>query len=163
MSSRLVSTALSLRTVTRAAALAAARYAPPSRIDNNRNTTYFAALNRSTPTPSPQVSFSPILARAKSLSHEIETAAPASSGLSWPVDVFAKAFEEDRRLDALSKAFVSGEKRSKMSRVWEPVEKELWLERYGGPGKRLERVVGNGTVVLREAALDGKGYLRVLI
>lgn len=83
--------------------------------------------------------------------------------MPWPVDVFAKAFEKDRKLDKLSEAFVFCEKQGKIARAWEPVEKEMWLERFGGPGKTIERVAGKGTVVLRDAGPDGKGYLRVLI
>ena len=83
--------------------------------------------------------------------------------MPWPVGVFAKTFEENRKLDRFSNTFVHSEAQSKITRAWEPVEKEFWLERFGGPGKTMERVAGKGTVVLRDVGEDGKAYLRVLI
>lgn len=106
---------------------------------------------------------SPKLALAKSLSHQIKPSKPTSSTLALPVGVFARAFEENRKLDESNKAFQFGEHHGKIAHAWEPVEKEMWLERFGGPGKMLDRVLGTGRVVQRDAAPDGKGYLRVLI
>lgn len=105
---------------------------------------------------------SPTVSLAKLLSQQIVSSRPASSSLPWSVDVFARAFEEDRKLDKLCEAFVLCEQ-DKVTRAWEPVEKELWLERFGGPGKTTENVAGVGTVVLRDAGPDGKAYLRILI
>ena len=110
-----------------------------------------------------KVSFSPILSLAKLLSHQIKSSTTPFSSLPWPVEVFARAYEENRKLDQMHKTFALSEQHSKIDHSWEPMEKELWLERFGGPGKTLERVVGNETVVLRDVGPDGKGYLRVLI
>lgn len=78
--------------------------------------------------------FSSTLIVDKSLSHQIKSSTTPSTSLPWPAGVFAKA-----------------------------VEKEFWLERFGGPGRTIERVAGEGTVVLRDFGEDGKAYLRVLI
>ena len=79
------------------------------------------------------------------------------------MDVFAKAFEEGRKLDRPSEALVFVDRRGKVVCRWEPVEKELWLERFGGPGRVMETAAGNGTMVLRDSGSDGTRYLRVLI
>lgn len=105
-----------------------------------------------------KVHFLPTTILAKSLSQQIISSKPPSN-----IDVFAKAYEEDRKLDKTCETFVLGERQGKIARAWEPAEKELWLERFGGPGKTVEKVVGKGTVVLRDVGPDGKGYLRVLI
>lgn len=39
----------------------------------------------------------------------------------------------------------------------------MWLKRFGGPGKTMDDVAGEVTVVLRYNGEDGKSYLRVLI
>jgi heat shock protein HslJ len=84
-----------------------------------------------------------------------------------PMSTFAKAFEEDREVEELCKTFVlarqdDGEVATAQEQLGKE-GKELWLERSGGPGKVMEEVVSNGTVVLREVGPDGKGFLRVLI
>jgi hypothetical protein len=112
---------------------------------------------------STKVHSSPTIVQAKSLSQQIISSKPPSNSVPLPVDVFAKALEEDRKLDKMCETFVFDERQGKIARAWEPAEKELWLERFGGPGKAVEKVVGKGTVVLRDVGPDGKGYLRVLI
>lgn len=164
MSSRLVASSLPMRAVTRSAAIVSARCSEASRVKNvNHKTTNFATLNDGLQESSTQVLPSPTPTAAKSLSHQIRSLTPPSTALSRPFGVFAKTFEEDREVDRKSRVFVHGEKQDKIARAWEPVEKELWLERLGGPGRTIERVAGKGTVVLRDVGGDGKAYLRVLI
>lgn len=88
---------------------------------------------------------------------------PASSSFPRPGNLCTQAFEEKRELEQPTGGIVFGEQHSKVTHAWEPVEKELWLERFGGPGKVIEGVNGNPRMVLRDAALDGKGYLKILI
>ncbi|KAF1927567.1 uncharacterized protein M421DRAFT_170335 [Didymella exigua CBS 183.55] len=128
MSARLVLSPLPMRTVTRAAAVASIRCSEAARLKRvDHNTTNFASLNDSMKDSSTQVLFSPTLAVAKSLSHQIKPSTPQSASLPWPVDGFAKAFEEDRKIDKLSKTFVHGEKQDRIVSAWEPAEKEFWL------------------------------------
>ncbi|KAF3049266.1 hypothetical protein E8E11_000441 [Didymella keratinophila] len=153
-----------MRAVTRSAASASARCSEPSRVKHvDHNKINFATLNDSLKESSTQVLSLPTLAVAKSLSQQTKSSTPPSTSLPWPVSVFAKTFEEDMKLDKFNEAFVHGEVQSKVARAWEPVEKEFWLERFGGPGRTIEKVAGMGTVVLRDVGEDGKAYLRVLI
>ena len=110
-----------------------------------------------------QVQSSLTMTLAKILSRQINSSTPPSAALPWSAGVFAKVLEEERRVDKLCKTFVFSERQGKIVRAWEPMEKELWLERFGGPGKTAEKVAGNGLIVLRDVGADGKGYLRVLI
>ena len=83
--------------------------------------------------------------------------------MPWPVGASAETFEEYRKFDKFNETFVQGETQGKIARAWEPAEKDFWLERFGGPGRTVERVAGKGTVVLRDVGEDGKAYLRILI
>lgn len=161
MSSRLVSTALPRCTVT---TITTARHSNTPKLQHvNGNTTHYATLDNSTLETSTQVLSSPSLALAKSLSQQTMTSKPALSSFRRPKHVFTKAFKESRKVDELTRGFEPGEQHGKVARAWEPVERELWLERFGGPSRTIERVSGDGRVVLRDAAPDGKGYLRILI
>lgn len=153
-----------MRAVTRIAGSVSSRCLKSSRFEHiNYNTTGFANPGAGMMESPEKVLSSPTTTLAKLLSHQITASNPPSSSLPYPVNLFATAFEEDRKLDKLCKTFVLRERQGNVARAWEPTEKEMWLERFGGPGKRLEKVVGHGTVVLRDAGPDGKGYLRVLI
>lgn len=164
MSSRLVFSPLVMRTVARSAAIPPAPCSEASKVKHaNNNATNFAILSNNSKESSTQVLSSPTLAVAKSLSQQIKLSTPSSTSLPWPVGVFAKAFEDDRKLSKFSEAFVHREPQDKIARAWEPVEKEFWLERFGGPGRIIESVASKGTVVLRDVGEDGKAYLRVLI
>lgn len=164
MSSRLVSAALSKRTVIRNTALAAAQQSNSPRLGRvNGNTSYYASLENSTPGPFIQVTSSPTLALLRSLSQQTMVSTPASSSLPQPVNLCAQEFEESGELEQPTGGVVSGEQHSKVMLAWEPVENELWLERFGGPGRTIEGVSGDPRMVLRDAALDGKGYLKILI
>lgn len=169
MLSRLASSALPMRAVTRctATAIAAARYSSPIRIASlDFNTTNLTMLRhrRVDPSAQLQVQLSSALYLAKLLSFQAKPSTHASASLPWPVDVFARTFEADRKFDGLSEAVVFGEKdtQPKVAHARQ-LREELWLERFGGPGKTLEVVVGSEKVVLREDGADGKGFLRVLV
>ncbi|KAJ4993219.1 hypothetical protein SVAN01_01194 [Stagonosporopsis vannaccii] len=163
MSSRLVSAALSRRTVTCSAALPVAQHSNSPRVEHiNGNNTHYTLLKNSTPEISTQVLSLPTLALVKPLSQQA-TLIPALSSLRRPVDVLAKGFEENRDVDEWTRGFVFGKQHEKVACAWETVEKELWLERFGGPGRTIETASGIQKAVLRDAAPDGKGYLRVLI
>lgn len=155
MSSRVVSTALPLRTVTRTTSLALSRAPRGSQLGNiNPNATAFATLDESGTASRKKVLSSPNVSLARSLNFQIVSSKPPYSNSIWIGGDSAKTFEKDRRFHG---------QQGKIARAWEPVEKELWLERFGGPGNTVEKVVGKGTVVVREIGADGKGYLRVLI
>lgn len=163
MSSRLVLFPCPLRAVTRSAALAPARCSETSIVQHlNHDTTRFATLNDTPNESSTQVLSLPVLSAAKSLRRQIESAAPLSTSLTC-VGVLAKTFEENRKLNKFGEIFVQSEVQRKIARAWEPVERHSWLERFGGPGKTIDVVVGNETVVFREIGEDGNAYLRVLI
>jgi hypothetical protein len=152
-----------MRAVTHSAAISSTRSSEASKVKHlNLKTTNFATPNDNLMESPTQVLSSPILAVAKSLSHQIKSSTPSSTALPWPVGVFAKAVD-GRKFDRFNETSVIGEAQGKVARAWEPVEKELWLERFGGPGRTIERVAGKGTVVLRDVGEDGKAYLRVLI
>jgi hypothetical protein len=96
-----------------------------------------------------------------------------SSSPTWPVSTFTKAFEDDKRIDSLCKIFVSSEEETAIvdaqkDALWDRNDtskteaRQLWLERFGGPGIKMEKVTGDGVVVLRDME-DEKGFLRVLI
>jgi hypothetical protein len=164
MSSRLVSSSLPIRLTARTAAIASTRCLEAPRVEHvNHNAINFATLNKSMKQSPTQAFSSPTLLVAKSLSNHIKSSTLPSASSPWPVDVFAKAFDEESKPEKFSKTFVHGEKQGQVARVREPVEKELWLERFGGPGKTLEKVAGKGMVVLRDFGEDGMAYLRVLI
>ncbi|KAF3046978.1 hypothetical protein E8E12_009823 [Didymella heteroderae] len=153
-----------MRTVTRSATIASTRCTKASRVKYaNHNTTNFATLNNGLKESSIRVLPSSPIAVAKSLNQQKKSSTPPSTASSWPVGVHARALDENRKLDKFSETLVHDEKQGKIARVWEPVEKELWLERFGGPWETMERVTGGGTVVLRDVGEDGKAYLRVLI
>ncbi|MEQ6329263.1 hypothetical protein VLF92_13200, partial [Pseudomonas chengduensis] len=101
----------------------------------------YATLDESRTAPPEKVLSSPNVSLPRSLNLQIVSSKPPYSNFMWIGGDSAKAFEKDRRFD---------EQQSKIARAWEPVEKELWLERFGGPGNAAEKVVGKGTVVLRE-------------
>ena len=153
-----------MRTVTRSAGLVSARCSQSPKSDRvNRNTTNFATVDNTMMDRPTQVQSSLTMTLAKILSRQINSSTPPSAALPWSAGVFAKVLEEERKADKLRKTFVFSERQGKIVRAWEPVEKELWLERFGGPGKAAEKVAGNGLIVLRDVGADGKGYLRVLI
>ncbi|KAJ8119121.1 hypothetical protein OPT61_g5 [Boeremia exigua] len=132
MSSRLARAVLPMHTFTRSTALA---INPPVRDRINHKVTGFPGLDDSTMEPSTQV----------------KTSNPPWSG--------PKMVEGDGMLDKLNKTCITGGQDGKILRMWQPVEKAPWLERFGGPGN----VTCNDEVVLREAGSDGKVYLKVLI
>ncbi|KAF9692924.1 hypothetical protein EKO04_009248 [Ascochyta lentis] len=166
MSSRLVATALPMRSITRTVGIASARcsHKPnsnPKPVD--RKTIRSMTLNDSTVELPAKVLSSPTASLARSLSRQITSSIPSTASLPWPVNTFAQAFEEDRKLGDLCKTFISGVQQGKTVRAGPSMEDGLWLERFGGPGKMLDQFGGRGAVVKREAGLDGRGYLRVLI
>jgi hypothetical protein len=153
-----------MRAVTRSTAIASTQCSKAFKVEHvNHNATNFATLNDTSKESSTQVLFSSTLIIDKSLSHQIKSSTTPSTSLPWPAGAFAKAFEEDKKLGKFSGTFVHGKTHDKTARAWEPVEKEFWLERFGGPGRTIERVAGEGTVDLRDVGEDGKAYLRVLI
>lgn len=164
ISSRLVSFPLVVRAVVRSVAFAPARCSNAFKVKHAyHNATDFATLSNNSKKSSNQVFSSPTLAVAKSLSQQIKVATPLSTSLPWPVDVFTEAFEDDRKLSKFSETFVHRVAQAEIARAWEPVEKEFWLERFGGPGRIIESMASKETVVLRDVGEDGNAYLRVLI
>ena len=152
-----------MRAVTRSATIAPARQ-PNTSIEQhlNHNKNKFATLNDTSEESSTQVLSSPTLAVAKSLRRQTELVTPLSTNPSC-IGVLAKTFEENRKLNKFGEIGVHREVQRKIACAWEPVEKDSWLERFGGPGRTIDRVAGKGTVVLRETGEDGNAYLRVLI
>lgn len=73
----------------------------------------------------------------------------------------------------MRKTFIRGEQqvlngKSQREGTWQGRDvgnmgKQLWLNRFGGPGMNIETAPGDGLVVVREDGVDGRGYLMVLI
>ncbi|KAF3009873.1 hypothetical protein E8E13_010693 [Curvularia kusanoi] len=167
MSPRLLASALPVRAGLRYTSVAAARHLHhPRSMHTNLITTNLPKLVAPEQVTSTQVQSSHTLGIAKWLSQQSKAATSAQPRFSWPVDVFAKSFEENRKLYSLretSSSFEELVRESLKEPVKEQVKEELWLERFGGPGKSLEKVAGSDIAVLREEGPDGKGILRVLV
>lgn len=152
MLSRMFSSALPMRAIARRAAVPATPY--PKSLTN------FVTLASTTKSPNAQVKSSPTLHLTKQFSSQAKAISRATSTPPRPVEVLAKPVEGSKKLRDLSERLSFGGEMSegKTACAHEMVGEELWLERFGGPGKGLESVAGRGTVVLRE-----EGFLRVLI
>ena len=114
------------------------------------------------PHPNAQIKSSLTVHVAKSFSYQTRATSSAASSPPRPVEDLEKPSEGKGKLGDLSErkvgSFGEGVIEGKAKCAQEMVGEELWLERFGGPGKELEKVAGGGAVVLRE-----EGFLRVLI
>lgn len=161
MLSRLSSSALPMRAVARRVASPTAAYSKsPTGARLDSQITNFVTLASTTKGPNAQVKSSPTLHPAKSFGSQTSAASTSTSTPPRSMEVLAKPSEGNSKLEDLSKTVPFGEEMSEGKTVcaYEMAGEEFWLERFGGPGKGLERVAGGGTVVLRE-----EGFLRVLI
>ena len=151
MLSRPFSSALPVRAVARRAAYPTAPYPKSPRVVRlDLQITNFISR------PNAQVKSSPALHLAKTFSSQTSAASRVTFTPPLPMEDLAKTSEGNSKLEDLSVGEEVTE--DKAACAHEMAGEELWLERFGGPGKALERVAGGGTVVLRE-----EGFLRVLI